>query len=68
MDLLTAQFDVYLAVDAVGSRNGVDQRVAVGRMEAAGVTLVTTEMALFEWCQTAASKHFKTVSGLVKDA
>jgi hypothetical protein len=58
---------VFLAVDAVGSRHDVDCRVALQRMESAGVTLTTVESALFEWCVDAAAPQFKQLSQLIKE-
>ncbi len=66
-DLLSAGFRVYVAVDAVGSRHAVDRDTALGRMDASGITLTTTEAALFEWCETAAAPEFKALSRLVQE-
>ena len=66
-DLLAAGFDVYVCVDAVGSRNEIDYLTAIRRMEAAGVTPTTTEAALFEWCEVAGSAEFKAISKLVQE-
>lgn len=67
-DLLTHGFRVYLAVDAVGSRFEVDYTTALRRMESAGVTLTTTEAAMFEWCGRSGTPQFKQISALVKEA
>jgi nicotinamidase-related amidase len=66
LDLIAAGFRVYVAVDAVGARNDVDCEVALRRMETTGVTLTTTEAALFEWCQVAGTAEFKQISQLVR--
>jgi nicotinamidase-related amidase len=66
LDLLTAGFFVYVAVDAVGARHRLDHDTALNRMELAGATLTTTESALFEWCEQAGSDRFKAVSQLVQ--
>lgn len=68
IDLLGAGFDVYVAVDAVSTRHLIDHDTALQRMHGAGVTLVTTEMALFEWCEVAGTDEFKAISTLVKNA
>ena len=65
-DLLTAGYDVFVPVDAVGSRFDVDYETAVNRMNANGVNLVTTEMALFEWCERAGTDEFKQISQIVR--
>jgi nicotinamidase-related amidase len=67
LDLAAAGFEVYVAVDAVGSRYVVDQETALRRMEAAGVILTTTETAFFEWCRTADAPEFKQISALAKE-
>lgn len=67
LDLLAAGFQVYVAIDAIGSRFLLDRQAALRRMEASGATLTTTEAALFEWCETAAALEFKQISQLVRD-
>lgn len=67
LDLLAGAWEVYLAVDAVGSRFAVDCQTAFGRMDSAGATLTTTEAALFEWCQVAGTREFKEISRLVRE-
>ena len=66
LDLIAAGYDTYVPVDAVASRFEVDCQTALKRMESSGATLVTTEMALFEWCQAAGSERFKEISKLVR--
>jgi nicotinamidase-related amidase len=65
MDLMEQGFDVYLAVDAVGSRHEQDREWALRRLETAGVVLTTAETALFEWTEKAATPEFKEISRLV---
>jgi isochorismate hydrolase len=66
LDLLAAGFRVYIAIDAVGSRDATDHRTALARMDGAGATLTTTEAALFEWCQTSEAPQFKRISQMIK--
>ncbi|MCA9166475.1 MAG: hydrolase [Planctomycetales bacterium] len=66
LDLVTAGYDVYLAVDAVATRNQLDHEIALRRMELAGVTLMTIESALFEWCERAGTQQFKEISQIVR--
>jgi len=68
LDLVSAGLSVFLAVDAVGSRFAIDHATALGRMQAAGVTLTTTESALFEWCETSSAAEFKSISKLVQQS
>jgi nicotinamidase-related amidase len=67
LDLLAGAWQVYVAVDAVGSRYEIDYRTALGRMDSAGATLTTAEAALFEWCQVAGTPQFKEISRLAKE-
>lgn len=65
-DLMHAGFRVFVAVDAVGSRGALDMQTALRRMESAGATLITTESALFEWCEAAGTEPFKQISQIVR--
>ena len=68
LDLLADGWRVYVAADAVGSRFEVDYRTALQRMDSSGVTLTTTEAALFEWCEVAGTPEFKQISRLAREA
>jgi nicotinamidase-related amidase len=68
LDLAAAGFEPYVAVDAVGSRYAIDYEIALRRMESSGVTLTTTEAAMFEWCRTADRPEFKKISALAKES
>jgi nicotinamidase-related amidase len=68
LDLVAAGFEAYVAVDAVGSRYVIDYEMALRRMESSGVTLTTTETAMFEWCRTADRPEFKKISALAKES
>lgn len=65
MDLMAEGFRVYLAIDAISSRNTLDYETAVRRMDSAGATLTTTESVLFEWCDTADAPEFRKIRALV---
>src|SRR5215210_754711 len=52
LDVAAAGFEAYVAADAIGARYAVDHEFALRRMESSGVTLTTTETAMFEWCRT----------------
>lgn len=67
LDLASEGFDVFVVSDAVGARGTADHTVALGRMRDQGLSLVTTEGVLFEWCRTAAEPAFKTVRALVQE-
>lgn len=65
LDLLTAGFDVYVTADVTRSRHAEDREFALRRMADSGVHLITSEMALFEWCEVAGTDLFKQISRLV---
>ena len=65
LDLLAAGFEVFVVVDAVGSRNQLDVETAIQRLADSGAHLVTAEMVLFEWCEVAGTAEFKQISKLV---
>ncbi|MEQ8789003.1 MAG: hydrolase [Pirellulaceae bacterium] len=67
LDLLGEAFQVYLAVDALGSRHEIDYQTALRRMDSSGAALTTTEAALFEWCDIAGTPQFKQISALVRE-
>lgn len=58
--------EVYVVADACGSRTPDNHRAGLARMQAAGATLVTTEMVVFEWLERAGTPEFKELSALVK--
>ena len=67
MDLMSSGFNVFVCIDAVGSRFEEDFMTAMQRMETSGAVLVSTEMALFEWCESADSPVFKKISRIVQE-
>jgi nicotinamidase-related amidase len=67
LDLLAADFRVYLPVDAVGARYAIDHDTALRRLEKAGAVLTTTEGCLFEWVGGAGHPKFKEISRLVQE-
>ena len=66
LGLLGAGRQVYLVRDAVGSRHAENKETAIRRMERNGAEIVTTEMALFEWLQTAEDDRLGAVIDLVR--
>jgi nicotinamidase-related amidase len=57
---------VFLVRDAVGARRGESKETAVRRMEHHGAEVVTTEMVVFEWLETAEHPRFREAIALVK--
>ncbi len=67
LDLLgTEEFDVSVVVDACGSRSTLDRDAAFDRLAGEGARLITVEMAVFEWLQTAEHPLFREVHALIK--
>lgn len=66
LDLLEDEFEVWVVTDACSSRTERNRDAAFDRLAGAGVELVTTEMVLFEWLQTAEHPQFKDVQALIK--
>lgn len=66
LDMIEHHLDVFVVVDAVLSRKSLDHNIALDRMSKAGATLVTSEMVLTEWIQTADHPHFKTIMSILK--
>ena len=67
LGLLAAGYECWLAADAVGSRRAEDRQIAIERMRESGATVVSAEMALFEWLRHADHAAFRSVLKLVKD-
>ena len=66
LDLLNSDFNVFIPIDAVGSRVLIDHKTALKRLESAGAIISTTESVIFEWCKTADRQEFKLISQLIK--
>jgi nicotinamidase-related amidase len=59
-------YDVAVVWDAVSSRKLADKELAAARLRQAGVWLIGTEMAIFEWLGVAGTPAFKELSALIK--
>ncbi len=64
--LTAAGYAVFLVADATASRVPANVELAVARMRAAGVTIVSTEMVVFEWLERAGTPTFKSLIGVIK--
>jgi len=62
LEMQAAGKQVFLVADAIGSRSRDDKAAAIARMTAAGVTVVTREMALFEWMRDSRVPQFREAS------
>jgi len=66
LQCLEAGYTVFVAADGVGARSRFDHETALGRMQRAGVTLVTWEMIAYEWMRRADTPAFKKVLPHIK--
>ncbi len=58
--------DVFVVADAVSSRHPESVDIATNRMRSAGITVINTEMAVFEWLYISGTEEFKELSKLIK--
>ena len=65
-DALSRGSEVFVVADAVGSRQATSKELALRRLEAGGASVVTTEMVVFEWLQSASAPAFKALSKLIR--
>jgi nicotinamidase-related amidase len=63
---LDAGYEVFVARDAIGSSAPEELQAGLERMEKAGATIVTTQMAMFELLREAGTPEFKRVLPLLK--
>lgn len=66
LGLLAAGFQVFLVADAAASRTLENRNAAIERARAAGASIVTTEMVLFEWLHKAGTDEFRALLPLIK--
>jgi nicotinamidase-related amidase len=66
LGLIEAGKRVWLVRDAVGSRRAESKETAIRRLERHGAEIVTAEMVVFEWLQTAEHPRFRDALALVR--
>jgi nicotinamidase-related amidase len=66
LGLLDAGRRVFAVRDAMGSRRLESKETALRRQERHGAEVVTTEMVIFEWLETAQDERLDAVIGLIK--
>lgn len=62
LDLKMVGKEVYLVADGVSSRSPRDTELALERMRAEGVRIVSREMVAFEWLHQAGTDRFREIS------
>lgn len=66
LDLAQAGFATFVVADAVSARAPASVDLALERMRQAGVQVINTEMAVFEWLGQAGTPTFKALAPLVR--
>ncbi len=66
MDFAREGFEVFVAADATSSRASYSREMALPRMREAGISIVTVEMAAFEWLEKAGTADFRAGMALIK--
>ena len=67
IDLKNRGINIFVPIDAVGSRYSIDHETAIRRLQYAGVIITSTESIIFEWCKSADREEFKSISNIVKN-
>lgn len=62
MDLLALGYQVFVVVEAVGSRTEQNKQLALSRMQQAGAQIISKEMLAFEWLQCCGTDTFRQIS------
>ncbi len=66
IDLKSLGFQVFILEDCVGSRNEESKLLAIERARQANISIVNTEMVIFELLRDSKHQHFKFLSRLIK--
>ncbi|WP_234082949.1 hydrolase [Azonexus sp. R2A61] len=66
LDLLAADFDVFMVADAASSRTPLNRQLAFERLRSAGGQVVSSEMVLFEWLERGGTDEFRALLPLIK--
>lgn len=66
LSLRDAGRTTYVVRDALGARAPENKEAGLRRMESHGAEIVTTEMVVFEWLQTARHPQFRQAAALIR--
>lgn len=61
-DLLAADYQVFVVVEAVGSRTADNKQLALNRMQQHGAQIISKEMLAFEWLHCSGTDSFRHIS------
>ena len=64
--LVEEGFEVFVVSDATASRTLESEAACLARLSAVGVSIVTTEMVIFEWLGKAGTDTFREILPLIK--
>ena len=64
--LVEQDYEVFVVSDATASRTIESETACLTRLNASGVSVVTTEMVIFEWLGKAGTPAFKSLLPLIK--
>ncbi|MBT6266582.1 MAG: isochorismatase family protein, partial [Tateyamaria sp.] len=64
--LVEEGFEVFFVSDATASRTLENEAACLVRLSTIGVSIVTTEMVIFEWLGNASADAFKDILTLIK--
>lgn len=64
--LVEEGYEVFVVSDATASRTLESEAACLARLSAVGVSIVTTEMVIFEWLGKAGTDAFKEILPLIK--
>ena len=67
LELTRYDLNVFVSIDAIGSRKSLDHDIAIKRLISNGINVTSTESAIFEWCNTSDRREFKEISNLIKE-
>ncbi|KAK9841913.1 hypothetical protein WJX84_006114 [Apatococcus fuscideae] len=67
LELMEDGYEVHVVTDAVSSSRLGDRATAIQRMMQSGAFAVTSEMVMFQLCESAKHPNFKSISALAKE-
>jgi len=66
LDLQSADYQVFVVIDGIASRQRDNYENAISRMNQAGIICTNTESVMFEWLRDARHDSFKPLSSLIR--
>lgn len=66
LDLLAADFKLFIVDDAIASRNSHHKNIATKQLTQAGAIITCTESVLFQWLEKAGTEQFRALLPLIK--